>query len=412
MKPNVFKYSVLNVGVVAAMGISTGAMAATQQTATISAVIANQATATYNVATAAQTGVTSNTVTINIEEIAAFSLVAINEDTDTDNSTNTGIEVIPTGIAAYNHTLSNTGNLTDTYTMALLSSLTATQLGNISVSYIIYESIDTVATTSSNAAGNNVANVTGTTFDTSTITLEAGQYAEIVINETTVDNVGGDTQNLTLTATSNYFTQESDTKTDDADVTNINDLITKLPVFGIVKTVTNPLDLNNSDDAATYSITVTNDDGGSYAADATDITIFDNLPAGLKLVANSVTSTDAVGTTSVTENGNGAGTGTTGTDGFTYSGIDLAKGDSVTITFEVKTDPNEDGQFEPTATVNHARVEVTLDPSGALDPYTVVDSTDSTGGGQNTGILTIKLRATVKYLMAMHLELVATQHRH
>ncbi|WP_350558598.1 hypothetical protein [Psychrobacter sp. CAL346-MNA-CIBAN-0220] len=390
MKPNVFKYSVLSLGIVAAMGVTGIANAATEQSVTGTALIENTATATYSVEGDKQTDVISNIVTINIEEIAAFSLIATNEDTGVtigavaDDDKNEQVEVIPTGIAAYNHTLTNAGNLTDTYTMALLSNKTAAQLDNISVSYIIYNVGGIPAITSDNALGVTVADLSGTDFDTSAITLEASQYAKIVINETTVGNKGGETQNLTLTATSNYFTNATDSP--EADVTNTSDLITKLPVFGIVKTVTNPLDLNNPASKAAYKIVVTNDNSGEYAADAIDISIIDNLPAGLKLVAGSVKSTDATGTDTpaVTENGNGAGSGSDD-DGFVYSGINLAKDESVTITFEVTKDVDEDEGFETLTTVNHARVEVTLGGVGDVAQYTVTDSTDGTGGGQNTG---------------------------
>ena len=84
MKSNPFNYTLLAVGVVAAMGISSGANAATPNTtggvSAGAAAINNVATANYSVAGIAQPNVTSNTVTVNVSETANFALVSTVDD--------------------------------------------------------------------------------------------------------------------------------------------------------------------------------------------------------------------------------------------------------------------------------------------------------------------------------------------
>ena len=383
MKPNLFNHTILAVGVAAAMGVSTLASAATQ-TDTATGKIKNIASATYSVGTVEQIRVDSNPVEITVSETAAFSLVAINGDSDSTGDYNDQVEVAPEGIATFKHKLSNNGNLTDTYTMQInqdgSTPTTPTDSkdysetsASSSVSYTIYNEDNSVAQ----------AEVTKTPaeFYNSKITLEKGQYAEITINATTEGNVGGDTQNATLSATSEYFT--NDTTANNETLTNVNNSVTKLPAYQIVKSVDNTLDLNNPNDVATYTIRVTNNAGASYAADALDAKVIDNLPAGLELVAaptftfeNTGNGLNSAGTPSVTKDG--AGT-SSANDGFVIPNVNLEVGATIVITFEVKKDANED--FETDPIINHAKVEDDLD-NNPDTLNTIIDSTDS--GDQNT----------------------------
>lgn len=375
MKSNNFNYSLLAVGVAAVMGISSGAMAATTQSASGTAVITNIATASYSVGGLKQKDVASNPVVINIKESAAFSLVATNNDGDNDNSTNTKISVIPNGTVVYNHALSNTGNLTDSYKMNL-SGLTPERLAAISVTYSTLNADGTGTLTSTTKSG--------TDFVNSSITLAPGTSTSIVISEKNTNNKGGDTKSLTLTAESDYLSK--DKVSDNELATNKDDSITKLPVFSIIKKVTNPLDLNNANDQATYSITVKNDNTANYAADATNIKIVDNLPAGLKLVSGStITSvvtnlpsgaTAKPGTVIKTNNGAGGGLEQ---DGFEVQGADLPVGATITITFNVIRDTTE---TLAAVTVNHVRVEDLLDDTpNTTNTSKVIDSTNPNPAG-------------------------------
>ncbi|WP_298971876.1 hypothetical protein [uncultured Psychrobacter sp.] len=372
MKSNTFNYSLLAVGVAALMGVSTGANAATSGSADTDPQITNVATASYFVDDVRQPDAESNPVVVNISEQISFALIAQNANTDPDDDTNDAGSVTPEGIVQFNHRLENTGNRTDEYTVNLSNVTNGSgddanyDLDNSTVDYQI-----------KNADGSdaNVPNASGTglavsAVNNATFELEAGQYVDFTINAKTDGNVGGDTQDLTLTATSTALS--SNTPADvSPTLTNTDTSDTVLPVFSIVKSITDTLNLNNPDDTATYSITVTNDGDAAYAADATDIIVRDTLPLGLVLVADSVQSADAGTGASVQE------TTTGNNQGFVYSGIDIAVGDSVTITFDVK----QDTDVAPVnGVVNHARVEDTL-KSGV----TIIDSTDNTDTDENTG---------------------------
>lgn len=373
MKSNTFNYSLLAVGVAAVMGVSTAANAAVSGTSTTSPTIVNVAEATYSVNNVSQPKVKSNAVTVNISEQISFSLLAQNAGNADD--VNPGGNVNPEGVVAFTHRLENTGNRTDQYTVNLSNITNGSgdqadyDLSASKVSYQLYNAGGTAATGSGTSGTgipvNSILNGNNNVF-----TLTAGQYVVFTINAKTKGNKGGDTQKLTLTATSTALSTNTPAGVSKT-LTNTDTSSTVLPVFSIVKSITDTLNLNDSDDTATYSIKVTNDSRATYAAAATGITVRDTLPAGLILVASSVKSTDANSGASVVET-------TTGTNqGFVYSGINLAVGDSVTITFNVKQDPYK-APFN--GVINHARVEDTLD-SGV----TIIDSTDNTDPQENTG---------------------------
>jgi hypothetical protein len=145
MKSNNFNYSLLAVGVAAVMGISTGAMAATATDTTKAAgAINNVATASYSVGTVVQPTVTSNTVTVNVNETANFSLIATIVDNDNNNNTNSNQAATLGGTNTFTHSLSNTGNVTDTYTVRALASDDAT-LVTASQNYLFKANNDSIA---------------------------------------------------------------------------------------------------------------------------------------------------------------------------------------------------------------------------------------------------------------------------
>ena len=91
MKPNVFKYSVLTVGIVAAMGSAGIANAAGPAPTTTDNVfsVVNQATASYTVAgNATEQTATSNKVTVKVSETASFTLGTSNGDVNEDSKIN------------------------------------------------------------------------------------------------------------------------------------------------------------------------------------------------------------------------------------------------------------------------------------------------------------------------------------
>ena len=357
MKSNTFNYSLLAVGVAAVMGLSTGVNAATSGTVgetTTSVEINNVARATYNVAGVVQPEVASNSVKITVSEQVSFSLVSNNEDTSAGNDSNLNEEVAPNGFAVFKHTLTNTGNRADSYTLLLEnvdSDNTNYDLDNSTVTFTIF----------TNGVAGTSTTTTVALANSQTFTLEKGQRVEFSINARTTGNKGGDTQDLKLSATSTILTS-------DKTLVNTDNSITKLPTFSIVKTITNGLDLNNSNDIATYQIVVknprvTNATGVDYSKAATNIIIEDVLPTGLVVATPALTVTPT--------NGSSAGTLTQTTTGFTLTNASLAIDGTITIILNVKKDP---AAALAANALNHVKISDDLDNNTNTN-NTLVDST-------------------------------------
>ncbi|MBF2718561.1 hypothetical protein IP510_01535 [Psychrobacter sp. NG254] len=304
MKPNSFKYSVLAVGVVAAMGITT-ANAATTSGATSSgaAPINNVATASYSVGTVAQPTVTSNTVTVNVSETANFSLVAINGASATDDK-NEDITTTPGNGATFNHTLTNEGNVSDTYTINTTGNndttiTTATPnyalgtAGTNGITYTIVKADGTAAVASDLSSGQAVS---GTLSNGGTIKLPPGFKANLSYTVTTPNtHLGGDISVGTLTATSTFITAATASGKVPT-LVNENQNIVRLPTFKIAKTATSNVDLSVTNPQIDYIITVTNLNT-AYSAIADNFVIRDVLPLGMTLSGNVTASSATVTST-------------------------------------------------------------------------------------------------------------------
>src|SRR5690606_10070961 len=138
------------------------------------------------------------------------------------------------------HTLTNTGNREDIYTVNIVSPDAKYDPANSTVSYVIYNA-DKSVNRSQNAVPYATAN--GQEFP-----LEKNQYIEFTINAKTQNNKAASDQSLTISATSKFLTASpaATVKT----LTNTDSSFTRLPTFSIVKTITNALDLNNPNDTA------------------------------------------------------------------------------------------------------------------------------------------------------------------
>ncbi len=362
MKPNPFKHSLIAVGVTAALGLSTHAVATNTTSGTTTNIIdiENVAVASYDVAGVEQPEVVSNKVIVRVSEQLSFSLLAQNNDSDQSDNVNNGGDVSPNGIIPFEHRLKNTGNRKDTYTLNLSNVETGDDaqydVDNSTVTYQGYNADGTPITDPAYSG----TDVLVSTWNNQSIPLEAGQYIDITINAKTLGNKGGNTQDLTLTATSSLLPDANKT------LTNVDKSVTTLPTFSIVKTVTNALDLNDSNDTAAYQIVIKNP-STDYSADATDVTITDDLPAGL-LIATALT------TNSITTSGSATKGTLNQTDkGFELTGVNIPVNDSITINFTVKKDPNA---ALANNALNHVKVTDDLDNNAATD-NTLIDSTDS-----------------------------------
>ncbi|WP_201576789.1 hypothetical protein [Psychrobacter okhotskensis] len=362
MKSNTFKHSLIAVGVTAALSLSTSAMANTSSgTTTTDVLIKNVAVANYDISGVKQPEVKSNEVIVKVSEQLSFSLLAQNADGNLTDNVNNGGDVAPNGIIPFKHRLQNTGNRDDSYTVNLSNVETGDDaqydVPNSRVSYQVFNADGTAVS----GAAFTGTDVLVSDFNNLTFPLTAGQYVDFTINAKTLGNKGGNRQDLTLTATSSLLPTASKT------LTNTDKSVTKLPTFSIVKTVMNSLDLNNANDTAAYKIVIKNPTT-TYSANATDIIITDNLPAGL-LTATALTTDSIIITGNATK-----GTLTQTDKGFELKGVNLPVGDSITINFTVKKDPNA---ALANNALNHIKVTDDLDNNPATD-NTLIDSTDST----------------------------------
>lgn len=371
MKSNNFNYSLLAVGIAAALGISSTANADPAQSGstTTSVDITNQASATYKISGEIQPEAKSNIVKITVSEQVSFSLSADNDDTAVGgtpgDASNIKEEVAPDGFVLFSHKLENTGNRTDTYAITTPSNPANFNTAASTVSYKIYNAAgveDTTRTVNDAPYGASSGRV---------FPLEKGHYIRFVIKAKTTGNKGGTTQSLPISAVSTLLGAG---KT----LNNTNTSFTKLPTFNIVKTITNALDLNDSDDTATYKVVITNDGNTSFSTNATDIAIEDFLPPGL-VIATNLTSTNIKASGDATSGSIAPGTSTIGSNGFKIIGVNIPVGQNVTITFDVKKGGS--GTLVPATAINHVTVTDDLD-NNSLTDNTLVDSTD-TGKEQN-----------------------------
>ena len=346
MKKFNFNPNALTAGVALALGlgIATGVSASISSGSASPSggvQIENKATASYSVDGVAQPEVSSNAVIVNVSEIGSFTLYGT-QGTSTTDDKNENQAAVPGGTTTFTNKLTNTGNVTDTYTLNLTTNNDAnittgnqdyTYTNPTTITYAIYNADGTVATTLASGQAQ-----TGTvSASNGTIKLLPGQYADLTYNVTSPATViGGQSAVGTLTATSSYITN-TPTAGATAMLVNENQAIVKLPVFAISKTASSTsIDLNTTSPTVDYTITVKNDGTAAYAADAIGVLIQDKLPTGLT-VSGAITVTSDNSTTS---NGT-APTVTTSADGrqlIAINGVDLKVNEIMTITFKAAID--------------------------------------------------------------------------
>ena len=392
MKSNTFNYSLLAVGVAALMGVSTGAMAATNSgsVSTGAQPINNQATAIYTVNNVEQPKVESNKVTVNITETANFSLIATLNDTAAggtiDDDKNEDVTATPEGTSVFEHTLQNNGNVNDTYTLNITDNNNAGIVtddqdyplnNNSDITYTLRAvGGDPLSTEQRNALTALGQAESGTISSGSTIQLPPGVEAALSYSTTTPATAdGGNTGVGTLEATSSFIT----TAGGNATLINENQTLVKLPVFAITKTAAcqgsntcDSLNLNAANTDITYSLNVENV-RTNYSADATNVVFRDVLPEGMTLIDNTVT----VGGQTVPSN---QYTVTTVAGRQVLQGTlpELKVGESLTVEFQVSVDKDtlsEAGSATNDLTLYDNYDDTTPNPDGDFD---ISDSTDDT----------------------------------
>lgn len=157
--------------------------------------ISNIASATYTDATGTNKQVTSNEVKTTVLQVSSFTLV--DDRTTTAN---------PNGQVTLSHTLTNTGNGTDTYTIDVANITSGDNFDLSNLRVYIDANQDGVA-------DNNTA--------ITSVTLNAGESVGLVVVSTVpVNATSGQSAQYTLTATSTYDTSDVEVDTDTVNVTN------------------------------------------------------------------------------------------------------------------------------------------------------------------------------------------------
>ena len=389
MKKFNFNPNVLTAGVALALGLVSGSANASTTTSQSSTAgtITNTAEATYSVDGVAQPKVTSNAVTVNTSEVANFTLVATQGASATDDKNEAQVAT-PGQATTFTNTLTNTGNLSDTYTLNITQNDESTiTTGNqdykftspSAITYVIKNADGSTPTAAQLAPGQAQ---TGTVPSGSSISLLPGQYAELSYNVTTPSaQVGGQSGVGTLEATSTKITSGGT-------LINENQAIVKLPVFAITKTATNTnLDLNTANPSIDYTITVKNDGNASYAADAVGVLIQDKLPIGLS-VDKGIAGITVASTDGTTTNGSAPQIITSGNQQIiAISGVDLKVGETMTITFKALVNKTTVDKTKPL--VNNADVYDnygTTTPTAGDNPTSDIKDSTATSDPKNAHV--------------------------
>lgn len=375
MKTNLFRRSLLTVGVVTAMGIAVTANASdvTYDAANVFTV-SNKASAIYTVTgnTTQQTA-QSNEVTISVSETGAFSLVATVADGDNNADTNANLPIDPEADAVvdYTHTLTNAGNVADTYTIDIANASGDNFEYDLASTTITYQKKD--------ATGANIGTPV-TINNGGQITLEAGQSADITVSaQSATARVLKQKGVLTVSATSSYLKGKGQTAT----AINTDSAITTTPVYSIIKSAetnlqNNRLDLSNPDSYVDYTITVKNEGN----ADGTLVNITDALPEGLVAIQSGEANYVAP---IVTAGGNPVGgASTTSTATISNNGKmvsvtnqNIKQNEIITLTFRAKA---SDTATVGSDFVNYAVVRDDVNDDGTFDLV------DSTGDSSDTSV--------------------------
>jgi len=232
--------------------------------------IGNTASATYTDASAVARNVTSNQVQTTVLQVASFTLT-----TDGNKYVTLG------GQVAFPHTLTNTGNGTDTFVLSLAQLATDQfDLNNVH----IYDDAD----------GNGVADNT-TAREGSTISLPRnGQYKFVVVGYAPASGVlNGNTSQVVVTADSRVY--QGVPGSDPADVPNTDTAtITADAVINVTKAA--DVSIGPTGTVITYTLTYTNTGNNT----ARNVTLVDAIPAGTTYVNgsglwNGATLTDGAG---------------------------------------------------------------------------------------------------------------------
>lgn len=315
--------------------------------------ISNIASASYTDSTGNTKTVSSNIVTTTVLPVASFTLIA-----DRTANANANNQV------SLSHTLTNTGNGSDTFTVNVADVTSGDQ----------YDFSNLKVYLDANKDG-----VPDSQTPVTSVTLAAGESVNLIVQATTPTTgaggaalSAGDLGKLTITAQSTLDNTLTATNTDTVKITNgaVISVIKSASVTTIDATQASPTARE-----VEYKLVYQNTGNTT----ATDVTVTDMLPAGLTYVANSaklagVAQTDGVDADGYkfVETTPGSGKGTV-----TLTIPTLAPNTTGTLTFKVRVDQNT-----PAGVVRNTAY---VDPDGPSGP-----EGDTPSNPNDVNILSIK----------------------
>lgn len=224
--------------------------------------ISNIASASYTDSNGSNKTVTSNVVTTTVLQVASFTLIA--DQTQTANAN---------GQVSLSHTLTNTGNGTDTFNVAVVNNDTRDN----TTDKFDFSGLNVYLDANKDGVPDSQTPVTS-------VTLTAGQSVNLIVQATTASNnvTAGDLGKLTVSAISGFDTSLTAKNVDTVKITNgaVISLLKSASVSNVDATSSSPA-------AREVEYTLAYQNTGNTTA--TNVTITDVLPAGLTYVTGSAT---------------------------------------------------------------------------------------------------------------------------
>ncbi|MFS2037071.1 beta strand repeat-containing protein [Polaromonas sp. CT11-55] len=306
--------------------------------------ISNQASATYSDASGITRTVTSNVVQTTVQQIASLTLAS-----------NGAQNATPGSVVYYPHTLTNTGNGTDTF------NLTTSNTGAFSMASVqIF-------------ADNGSGSPTGPAITSTGALAAGGLFKYIVVATLPGTATATQTNTITVTGTSVFDNTKTQSNTDVTTATT-----------NAVVTLTKSASVSSgaAGTAITYTLTYTNTGNST----ATAVAITDVLPAGLTYTAGSAR-WSVTGATALSDSGGSSGSApNTLTSGYTLGTKTLlvtlnqvTAGQSGTISFGVTVAPGTaPGVLNNTATTSYNNGATTVTGGSNTVPFTVLQTASVT----------------------------------
>ncbi|MEO7886910.1 MAG: hypothetical protein ABI893_02665 [Polaromonas sp.] len=309
--------------------------------------ISNQASATYSDASGQTRTVTSNVVQTTVQQIASLTLTA-----------NGAQNATPGSVVYYPHTLTNTGNGTDTF------NLTTSNTGGFSMASVqIF-------------ADNGSGTPTGPAITSTGALAAGGLFKYIVVATLPGTATAAQTNTITVTGTSVFDPTKTQSNTDVTTVTT-----------NAVVTLTKSASVSSgpAGTAITYTLTYTNTGNST----ATAVAVTDVLPAGLTYTPASAR-WSVTGATALSDSGGSSGSApntltssyTVGTKTLLVTLNQVTAGQSGTISFGVTVaGGTAPGVLNNTATTSYNNGAATVTGSSNTVPFTVLQAANVTMTG-------------------------------